>query len=321
MPLGTTARAARNRQVHGDDAGTVEAVELHLRADKNLKPDDAETLVQLVKTAYDLMSQPSDLVAYRRDHYGDKWRIERTAASTRKRLGLDQLQVLAPNLLVDELNARVFHLSDLISDDGIALRQARKIGFDGASSFHPDTGRPVIVLNCGRPVRRRMATLMEELAHLLLDHTPSRIGLDPKLGVVRRSFNRSGERGLRPGSRSASAEGTDPERRQGRGTHGWPDRRRAQLQRAIGHLPHPPHDALEPVFAVRPSRIVIGIPVCRRMLPARQSAEFLVSAARARPPGSSVPLNRTAHTLAPFAWKLVSPPVRRARALWTEAVA
>jgi hypothetical protein len=37
--------------VHGDDAGTVEAVELHLRADKNLKPDDAETLVQLVKTA------------------------------------------------------------------------------------------------------------------------------------------------------------------------------------------------------------------------------------------------------------------------------
>jgi transcriptional regulator with XRE-family HTH domain len=57
MPLGTAARAARNRQVHGEDAGTVEAVELHLRADKNLNPDDAETLVQLVKTAYDRMSQ------------------------------------------------------------------------------------------------------------------------------------------------------------------------------------------------------------------------------------------------------------------------
>jgi Zn-dependent peptidase ImmA (M78 family) len=132
-------------------------------------------------------------VAYRRDDYQDKWRIERTAASTRKRLGLDQLQVLDPNLLVDDLDARVFHLSDLITDDGIALRRARKIGFDGASSFHPETGRPVIVLNCGRPVRRRMATLMEELAHLLLDHSPSRIGLDPKLGVVRRSFNREQE--------------------------------------------------------------------------------------------------------------------------------
>lgn len=57
MPLGTAARAVRNRQVHGNDAGTVEAVELHLRADKNLNPDDAETLVQLVKTAYDRMSQ------------------------------------------------------------------------------------------------------------------------------------------------------------------------------------------------------------------------------------------------------------------------
>jgi hypothetical protein len=31
---------------------------------------------------------------------------------------------------------------------------------------------------------------MEELAHLLLDHRPSRIDLDTKLGAVRRSFNR-----------------------------------------------------------------------------------------------------------------------------------
>lgn len=57
MPLGATASANRNRDVHGDQASTVEAVELHLRADKNLDPDDAELLVQLVKTAYDQMSQ------------------------------------------------------------------------------------------------------------------------------------------------------------------------------------------------------------------------------------------------------------------------
>lgn len=57
MPLGPAARNARHRQVHGDDAGTVEAVELHLRADRNLDPDDAEFLVQLVKSAYDRMSQ------------------------------------------------------------------------------------------------------------------------------------------------------------------------------------------------------------------------------------------------------------------------
>lgn len=56
MSLGAAARKTRNRQVHGEDASTVEAVELHLRADKNLDPDDAETLVQLVRTAYDRMS-------------------------------------------------------------------------------------------------------------------------------------------------------------------------------------------------------------------------------------------------------------------------
>jgi len=56
MPLGAASRRARNRAVHGADASTVEAVELHLRADKKLDPDDAEILVQLVKTAYDQMS-------------------------------------------------------------------------------------------------------------------------------------------------------------------------------------------------------------------------------------------------------------------------
>jgi transcriptional regulator with XRE-family HTH domain len=57
MSLDPASRAARNRAVHGDDASTVEAVELHLRADKNLDPEDAETLVQLMRTAYDRMSK------------------------------------------------------------------------------------------------------------------------------------------------------------------------------------------------------------------------------------------------------------------------
>jgi Zn-dependent peptidase ImmA (M78 family) len=75
----------------------------------------------------------------------------------------------------------------------VALRRARRIGFDGAGSFHPDTGQPLILLNCGRPRRRRMATLMEEIAHLLLQHKPCRIAFDPELGIVRRSFDREQE--------------------------------------------------------------------------------------------------------------------------------
>jgi transcriptional regulator with XRE-family HTH domain len=57
MPLGRAARASRNQGVHRERAHTVEAIELHLRADKKLDPDDAETLVELVRTAYDRMSQ------------------------------------------------------------------------------------------------------------------------------------------------------------------------------------------------------------------------------------------------------------------------
>jgi transcriptional regulator with XRE-family HTH domain len=57
LPLGPPAGHRRNQLVHGDNASTVEAVELHLRADKDLDPEDAEMLVQLVRTAYDQMSR------------------------------------------------------------------------------------------------------------------------------------------------------------------------------------------------------------------------------------------------------------------------
>ena len=56
ISLGTSGRGRRSDDVHGHDASTVEAVELHLRADRDLDPEDAETLVQLVRTAYDRMS-------------------------------------------------------------------------------------------------------------------------------------------------------------------------------------------------------------------------------------------------------------------------
>lgn len=55
LPLG--ARSSGVADVHGEDAGTLEAVELHLRADKELKDEDADILVELVKTAYKRMNR------------------------------------------------------------------------------------------------------------------------------------------------------------------------------------------------------------------------------------------------------------------------
>ena len=130
---------------------------------------------------------------YQRGNYQDKWRIERLAAEIRARIGLDQLDVLDPHALVEHYDVRLFHLRDLIGNDEVALHRARRIGFDGAASAHPETGELMILLNCGKPERRRTATLMEELAHLILQHEPSRIEPDGQLGLVRRKFDRSQE--------------------------------------------------------------------------------------------------------------------------------
>jgi transcriptional regulator with XRE-family HTH domain len=45
-------RRRRNRDVHSPDASTMEAIELHLRADKEIEPDDADLLVDIMRTAY-----------------------------------------------------------------------------------------------------------------------------------------------------------------------------------------------------------------------------------------------------------------------------
>src|SRR3954470_1152066 len=50
------ARPHHNQPVHSPDASTVEAVEMHLRADKNLSRDDAEALSELFRLAYETVS-------------------------------------------------------------------------------------------------------------------------------------------------------------------------------------------------------------------------------------------------------------------------
>lgn len=54
--LHTEMSRHRNAIVHAPDASTVEAVELHLRADKNLSRDDAEALSEMFRLAYDALA-------------------------------------------------------------------------------------------------------------------------------------------------------------------------------------------------------------------------------------------------------------------------
>ena len=54
MPIGAaTTTRTRNHLVHAPDVGTVQAVELHLRADKDLKGEDADALADLFRIAYE----------------------------------------------------------------------------------------------------------------------------------------------------------------------------------------------------------------------------------------------------------------------------
>jgi transcriptional regulator with XRE-family HTH domain len=51
--LGLAGGPASHAEPHAPGAGTLEAIELHLRADKDLAPADADAIAQMVRLAYE----------------------------------------------------------------------------------------------------------------------------------------------------------------------------------------------------------------------------------------------------------------------------
>jgi Zn-dependent peptidase ImmA (M78 family) len=117
-------------------------------------------------------------------------RLEREAAALRWRLGLGPLDRLDPLRLAAAVPARVFRPEDF--GDEVLARRLRRVPWDGLSFELP--GELIVLLNPDRPATRRTATLLEELAHALLGHRPSRLEPDPQTGVLRRSFDARQER-------------------------------------------------------------------------------------------------------------------------------
>ncbi len=130
-------------------------------------------------------------MTYVRGDYRSKWRIERHATKIRASLGLDQIEVLDPDLLCDAIPAHVFEPADF--GDPELDRRVQLADWDGFSFSFPEDPSLMVVLNPNRPIARRTATLMEEFAHHLLGHRPSAIWRDKATSVLRRDFDRSQE--------------------------------------------------------------------------------------------------------------------------------
>jgi transcriptional regulator with XRE-family HTH domain len=57
--LGVEAAPGRSAEPHPAGASTMEAIELHLRADRDLSPEDADALAQMLRLAYERLRRPA----------------------------------------------------------------------------------------------------------------------------------------------------------------------------------------------------------------------------------------------------------------------
>jgi hypothetical protein len=103
--------------------------------------------------------------------------VERQAQSLRRRLLLAPLAQLDPFQLATNMGAQVLSPTDVPGLDSNCLNRllvADSDGWSAGSVRFPD-GQIVIVLNPNHPATRKHATLMEELSHIYLKHTPTQL--------------------------------------------------------------------------------------------------------------------------------------------------
>jgi len=126
-------------------------------------------------------------VPYSRSDYRDKWRIERLAATVRRKLKVDQLEPLSPWQLAEALPAHIFYPEDFENDE--LARRLRQVRWDGFAFCCDGDPTLMILLNPARSEKRQMATLMEELSHHLLRHKPCKIAVNSQTGLLERSYD------------------------------------------------------------------------------------------------------------------------------------
>lgn len=104
---------------------------------------------------------------------------ERMALQIRDFARLGLTAKLDPFALADSINVRVLYLSDLtgLSDSSLAQLDVAD-GWSGGATQALEDGSHIVILNQRHSAGRRVATLMEEVCHILFGHKPSKIGPD-----------------------------------------------------------------------------------------------------------------------------------------------
>lgn len=119
--------------------------------------------------------------------------VERRAGRMRAMLSLSPRAALNPLDLAPSLKATIIDLTAL---DGLSPEDSHQLLVTdseswSAGSIHLPGGRVGIMLNPTHAPTRRRATLMEELAHIYLEHPPSQLIMVN--GLAMRSFKKTHE--------------------------------------------------------------------------------------------------------------------------------
>lgn len=114
---------------------------------------------------------------------GFKAEAERRSASARESLGLDPMAPICPWRLADNLDVMVFGANELDLEPEHALQLLQRDPDSWSGMTLLDEGVHVVVLNSSHARTRQVATLMHELAHIMLDHVPADVTVSPS-GLV-----------------------------------------------------------------------------------------------------------------------------------------
>lgn len=114
---------------------------------------------------------------------GFKADSERRSAAARNALGLAETEKLCPWQYAEYLGVLVYDADELDLEpqhsDQLLVRDPDS--WSGMTLF--EEGVHVVVLNSSHPHTRRTATLMHELAHIILGHVPAEVNVSPS-GLV-----------------------------------------------------------------------------------------------------------------------------------------